>query len=98
MKQLQKVFFDENRGFNIIRFVFLIMLVLISFFSIPASSGFCVTQVQEAKSIHIIPIEGEVGPAMAAFVKRAVLQAKNENAKIIIFESDTFGGRVDSAL
>ncbi len=35
---------------------------------------------------------------MAAFVKRAVLHAKNENAKIIIFEIDTFGGRVDSAL
>lgn len=98
MKQLEKVFFDENRAPNIIRFVSLFMLVLIFSLFISSSSGFCGTQVKQAKSIHIIPIKGEVGPAMAAFVQRAVLQAKNENAKIIIFEIDTFGGRVDSAL
>ncbi len=48
--------------------------------------------------VHVIPLSGEVGPAMAAFVKRAVNQALDDNAKIIVFQVDTFGGRVDAAL
>ncbi len=52
----------------------------------------------QAKSVYIIPISGKVGPAMSSFVKRAVAKANTEDAKTIIFEINTFGGRVDSAL
>jgi len=79
--------------FKKILFLRIVLLALFSFLIV--CPGFCEDKV---KPIHIIPIEGKVGPAMAAFVKRAVLNAKNDNAKIIIFEIDTFGGRVDSAL
>ncbi len=50
------------------------------------------------KSVYIIPVSGKVDPAMAAFVKRAVSKVNKENTKTIIFEIDSFGGRVDSAL
>jgi membrane-bound serine protease (ClpP class) len=71
-------------------FVFFVLLLLTT-----AGPGFCEDQ---KKQVHIIPVEGQVGPAMAAFLKRAVANAKKDDAKLIIFEIDTFGGRVDSAL
>ena len=46
--------------------------------------------------IRIIPISGEVSPAMASFIERAV--ESSQGASLVIFEMDTFGGRVDSAL
>ena len=46
----------------------------------------------------IIPIHGDIMPALAAFVRREARRAVNHGADIIIFEIDTFGGRVDSAL
>ena len=49
-----------------------------------------------APDVRVIPISGEVSPSMAAFVERAVRET--QGASLIIFEMDTFGGRVDSAL
>ncbi|WP_300667039.1 NfeD family protein [Desulfoluna sp.] len=49
-----------------------------------------------AGEIRLIPISGEVSPSMAAFIARAVKET--DGASLVIFEMDTFGGRVDSAL
>ncbi|MDR2630437.1 MAG: nodulation protein NfeD [Spirochaetaceae bacterium] len=49
-------------------------------------------------SLWIIPIRGDIEPSMAAFVRREVRKALAEKAAFIVFEIDTFGGRVDSAL
>ncbi|MDR0450275.1 MAG: hypothetical protein LBH26_03320, partial [Treponema sp.] len=46
----------------------------------------------------IIPIQGDIEPSMTAFVRREGRKAVAGGAKFIIFEIDTFGGRVDSAL
>jgi membrane-bound serine protease (ClpP class) len=48
--------------------------------------------------VYVIPVYGEVEPAMAAYIERAVLEAGTDSGAIIILELDTFGGRVDSAL
>ncbi len=48
--------------------------------------------------VHVIPVSGSVEPGMAAFIKRAVETSRDSKADLIIFEIDTFGGRVDSAL
>ncbi|MDR0589239.1 MAG: nodulation protein NfeD [Spirochaetaceae bacterium] len=48
--------------------------------------------------IWIIPIRGDIEPSMAAFVRREVRKALAGDAAFIVFEIDTFGGRVDSAL
>jgi len=46
----------------------------------------------------IIPIQGDIEPSLAAFVRREARKALSEGAEYLIFEIDTFGGRVDSAL
>jgi membrane-bound serine protease (ClpP class) len=48
--------------------------------------------------VRIIPIKGDIEPSLAAFVRREAQKAQNERAEFIVFEIDTFGGRVDSAL
>jgi membrane-bound serine protease (ClpP class) len=53
---------------------------------------------QEEGKAWIIPIQGDIDPAMTAFVRREARKALAEGADYIIFEIDTFGGRVDSAL
>ena len=48
--------------------------------------------------IWVIPIKGDIEPSLAAFVRREARHALNQGADVLIFEIDTFGGRVDSAL
>ncbi|MDR1410955.1 MAG: nodulation protein NfeD [Spirochaetaceae bacterium] len=50
------------------------------------------------KSVWIIPIQGDIDPSMAAFVRREAGKALAGDADFVVFEIDTFGGRVDSAL
>ncbi|MFN2365654.1 MAG: nodulation protein NfeD, partial [Desulfurivibrionaceae bacterium] len=57
-----------------------------------------VAEEQTPKSVYVIEVEGEVEPAMAAYLERAVREAAAEPGSIIVLELDTFGGRVDSAL
>jgi len=46
----------------------------------------------------IIPINGDIQPSLAVFVRREAQKAISQGAEFLIFEIDTFGGRVDSAL
>ncbi len=47
--------------------------------------------------IVVIPLEGEVAPSMFYFLRRAVKTAESREAGAIIFEMNTYGGRLDSA-
>lgn len=47
---------------------------------------------------YVIPIHGEINPSLMIFVRRGIEKAESDNADYIVFEIDTFGGRVDSAL
>jgi membrane-bound serine protease (ClpP class) len=52
--------------------------------------------------VHVIPMKDEnqgnmVDPALAGFVHRKIAAARSAGADLIVFEIDTFGGRVDSA-
>jgi membrane-bound serine protease (ClpP class) len=53
---------------------------------------------QEAKEVYVIPIKGEIDRALTIFIRRGIQEAERADASTIIFEIDTFGGRVDSAL
>lgn len=55
-------------------------------------------QAAAGPKVFIIPVSGEVEPAMAAFIKRATRDAAQVPDSIIVLELDTFGGRVDAAL
>jgi membrane-bound serine protease (ClpP class) len=50
------------------------------------------------ETVWIIPIKGDIEPSLSVFVRREVNKAVAAGADFIIFEIDTFGGRVDSAL
>ena len=49
-------------------------------------------------SVYIIPINEEITPFLSVYLKRSLLKAKSAGASYVIFELNTFGGRVDSAL
>jgi membrane-bound serine protease (ClpP class) len=48
--------------------------------------------------VFVIPIEKEIEPGLVTFIKRAVKEAESKNPKALIFEINTFGGQVESAL
>ncbi len=44
-----------------------------------------------------ITLEGDVDPAMNDYVRRAIAEARAGNPDVIVFEINTFGGRLDAA-
>ena len=50
------------------------------------------------RQVFVIPISGTVDPGMAAFVERARQEVSQNPGAPAVFEINTFGGRVDSAL
>ena len=57
-----------------------------------------VAQSSEGGTVWLIPIHGDIEPSTAAFVRREARRAVSQGVDYIIFEIDTFGGRVDSTL
>jgi membrane-bound serine protease (ClpP class) len=53
---------------------------------------------QETSTVYIIPIHGDIEPSLVIFLRRSIETARGGGAEFIIFDIDTFGGRVDSAL
>ena len=51
-----------------------------------------------ATKVFVVPVQGEVEPALAAFIERISREAEQEPGSILVLEIDTFGGRVDAAL
>jgi membrane-bound serine protease (ClpP class) len=49
-------------------------------------------------AVYIIPVNEEISPFLSVYLKRSFLKAEADEASHIIFELNTFGGRVDSAL
>jgi membrane-bound serine protease (ClpP class) len=50
------------------------------------------------QNIYHIKITQEIEPGLVPYIKRGIQEAKNNNAQAIIFEINTFGGRVDAAV
>lgn len=48
-------------------------------------------------SVWVVPIEGTIDPGLSEFVKRVVRSARDHDVALLLFEINTFGGRVDSA-
>src|SRR5881227_2985311 len=47
--------------------------------------------------VVVVPLRGEVSPSLLMFLRRAEKAAENSGASAIIFEMNTYGGRLDSA-
>ena len=52
----------------------------------------------DVRPVYVIPIRGEINPSLTVFLRRSIETARKEDASHIVFDIDTFGGRVDSAL
>ncbi|MGD8210750.1 MAG: NfeD family protein [Desulfobacterales bacterium] len=76
----------------------IIILLLLKFFLLSftiESEGSA--QVPERK-IYVVPVSGTVDPGMAAFIERSIEEPSRDPDSLLVFELDSFGGRVDSAL
>src|SRR3982751_2668129 len=63
---------------------------------------FCGPIVQARDVIHkgdvvVVPLSGEVSPSLLMFLRRALKVAEINGASAIVFEMNTYGGRLDSA-
>jgi membrane-bound serine protease (ClpP class) len=47
--------------------------------------------------VVVVPLHGEVSPSLLAFLRRAVKTAESNEASAIIFDMNTYGGRLDTA-
>src|SRR6266699_1238054 len=47
--------------------------------------------------IVVVPMRGEISPSLLMFLRRTQKAAESSGASAIIFEMDTYGGRLDSA-
>lgn len=47
--------------------------------------------------VYLGTIEGDIDLGLTPYVKRIIAEAENNNASLIIFKINTFGGRVDAA-
>lgn len=54
--------------------------------------------VDERGRVVVIPIRGEIDRDLVVFLRRGMDRAKEMDADVILFDTNTFGGRVDSAL
>ncbi len=51
-----------------------------------------------SRPVYVIPVSGTVDPGMSAFMERACREAMQDPEGLLVFEINTFGGRVDAAL
>ena len=59
---------------------------------------FCIAfSISLAETVYHIPIEGTIDLGLPPFIERSIAEAEENNARTIIFEVNTFGGRVDAA-
>ncbi len=49
------------------------------------------------KPVYYIPIQGDIDMGLPYFIERGISEAEQNDAKVIIFDVDTFGGRIDAA-
>ncbi|HLW35400.1 MAG TPA: hypothetical protein VKS98_07045 [Chthoniobacterales bacterium] len=47
--------------------------------------------------VVVVPLNGEISKSLLMFVRRAVKSAESNGATAVVFEMDTYGGRLDSA-
>jgi membrane-bound serine protease (ClpP class) len=52
----------------------------------------------EGSTVLFVPIKGDIQPSMLVFLRRNIEAARRDGATHIVFEIDTFGGRVDTTL
>lgn len=87
--------FISSRGCCSVMKGFLFLLLSVIFIPQPLKAA---DELSTGKSVYVVPIQGEIDRSLVVFIRRGIERAKDEDADIILFDINTFGGRVDSAL
>ncbi len=69
------------------------LLCLLAVYTVPVQS-----QIEDARYVVEIPIEGTIEMGLAPFVERALAEAEDRGADAVLLRIDTFGGRIDAAV
>jgi membrane-bound serine protease (ClpP class) len=85
---------DDN-GIPGLRMARLITILAAIFLIVPVTSQ--ARDVIHKGDVIVVPLRGEVSPSLLMFLRRAVKTAESNGASAIIFEMNTYGGRLDSA-
>ena len=83
----------RRRNFVLFSF-FLVFLSVIKLINPSEAPG----EQHTGKSVHVIPIQGEIDRSLVVFIRRSIERAEDAGADLLLFDINTFGGRVDSAL
>jgi membrane-bound serine protease (ClpP class) len=73
----------------------ILFLLLLAVLLAPASAR--ARDVVNKGDVVVVPLRGEISPSLLMFLRRAVKVAESNGASAIIFEMNTYGGRLDSA-
>lgn len=70
--------------------------LLVALWAVSIFFGFPVQAQQPI--VYVVPVEGMIDLGLAPFIQRVLDEAERENAKAVVLEINTFGGRVDAAV
>jgi membrane-bound serine protease (ClpP class) len=73
------------------------LLIIVLVCSLAASATALGREVIHKGDVAVVPLRGEVAPSLLAFLRRAVKTAESNEASAIIFDMNTYGGRLDTA-
>jgi len=81
---------------RVIRLTLLLMLMAISLLGVIADSVHAAKSSSEG-SVYVIPVHQTVQSGLASFLDRALTEAEEAKASLVVLDIDTPGGRLDSA-
>ena len=73
------------------------LLLVILFSALPEIATAEAREAIHKGDVVVVPLRGEVAPSLLAFLRRAVKTAESNEASAIIFDMNTYGGRLDTA-
>lgn len=54
--------------------------------------AFSIASLAQAAAVHVVPLEGAIGPASADFARRSIERAAKDGAELVVLRVDTPGG------
>lgn len=75
--------------------MFAISICVVSVIGVAASVS--ASETIQKGDVVVVPVHGEVAPSLLTFLRRAIKTAESNDASAIVFDVNTYGGRLDSA-
>jgi membrane-bound serine protease (ClpP class) len=73
------------------------LCIIVASFCLTATASVQARDTVGKGDVVVVPLRGEVAPSLLAFLRRAVKTAESNEGSAIIFDMNTYGGRLDTA-